>query len=64
VRAIALQGMKTLGSVGAGKFLRDCDLPLGNRYRSDYQPLEVKRAIRRALYFISSKMVGGLSIGP
>ncbi|CAM3821077.1 hypothetical protein PHIN109289_11120 [Phaeobacter inhibens] len=25
--------------------------------------LEVKRAIRRALYFISSKMVGGLSIG-
>jgi len=25
---------------------------------------EIKRAIRRALYFISSKMVGGLSIGP
>jgi len=24
---------------------------------------EVKRAIRRALYFISSKMVGDLSIG-
>jgi hypothetical protein len=56
--------MKTLGTAGAGKFLRGSDLPLGNLHRSDYQALEVKRAIRRALYFISSKMVGGLSIGP